>query len=74
MTSGFLIRHLGIKKYVSLICALAQNVRDIQILNSGHWGPEERADFVIKMLDNFVDGNTTTTKGSYPTVLKHYEY
>ncbi|HXX98665.1 MAG TPA: alpha/beta hydrolase [Candidatus Bathyarchaeia archaeon] len=42
--------------------ALAQNVRGIQIPNSGHWGPEERPDFVIKMLDNFFGGNTITTK------------
>ena len=41
---------------------LAQNVQGIQIPNSGHWGPEERPDFVIKMLDNFFGGNTTTTK------------
>jgi pimeloyl-ACP methyl ester carboxylesterase len=41
--------------------ALAQNVRGIQIPNSGHWGPEERPDFVIKMLDNFFGGNTSAT-------------
>ena len=40
---------------------LAQNVRGIQIPNSGHWGPEERPDFVIKMLDNFFAGNSTKT-------------
>jgi pimeloyl-ACP methyl ester carboxylesterase len=36
---------------------LAQNVRGIQIPNSGHYGPEERPDFVIKMLGNFFVGN-----------------
>ena len=41
--------------------ALAQNVRGIQIPNSGHWGPEEQPDFVIKMLDNFFAGNSTRT-------------
>ena len=41
--------------------ALAQNVRGIQVPNSGHWIPEERPDFVIKLLDNFFGGNTTNT-------------
>jgi pimeloyl-ACP methyl ester carboxylesterase len=41
--------------------ALAQNVRCIQIPNSGHWGPEERPDFVLKMLDHFFAGNSTKT-------------
>ena len=41
--------------------ALAQNVRGIQVPNSGHWIPEERPDFVIKLLDNFFGGNTTKT-------------
>ena len=49
---------------------LAQNVRGIQIPNSGHWGPEERPDFVIKMLDNFFGGNTTITSPSDP-ILKN---
>jgi len=40
--------------------ALAQNVTGIQVPNSGHWIPEERPDFVIKLLDNFFGGNTTT--------------
>ncbi|MGB8935866.1 MAG: alpha/beta hydrolase [Candidatus Nitrosopolaris sp.] len=39
--------------------ALAQNVRGIQVPDSGHWIPEERPDFVIKLLDNFFGGNTT---------------
>ena len=42
--------------------ALAQNVRRIQVPNSGHWIPEERPDFVIKMLDNFIVRNSTKTK------------
>ena len=41
--------------------ALAQNVTGIQVPNSGHWIPEERPDFVIKMLDNFFAGSTTNT-------------
>jgi pimeloyl-ACP methyl ester carboxylesterase len=40
---------------------LAQNVLGIQVPNSGHWIPEERPDFVIKMLDNFFGGSTTNT-------------
>jgi pimeloyl-ACP methyl ester carboxylesterase len=41
---------------------LSQNVQGIIVPNSGHWIPEERPDFVIKMLDNFFGGNTTKTK------------
>jgi pimeloyl-ACP methyl ester carboxylesterase len=42
---------------------LAQNVQGIKVPNSGHFIPEERPDFVIKMLDNFFGvGNTTKTK------------
>jgi len=41
---------------------LAQNVQSIIVPNSGHWIPEERPDFVIKMLDNFFGGDTTKTK------------
>jgi hypothetical protein len=29
--------------------ALGQNIRGIQVPNSGHWIPEERPDFVIKV-------------------------
>jgi YVTN family beta-propeller protein len=46
--------------------ALAQNVLGIQVPNSGHWIPEERPDFVIKMLDNFFAGNTANTDTSDP--------
>ena len=41
---------------------LAHNVQGVIVPNSGHWIPEEQPDFVIKMLDNFFDGNTTKTK------------
>jgi pimeloyl-ACP methyl ester carboxylesterase len=41
---------------------LAQNVTGITVPNSGHWIPEERPDFVIKMLENFFAGNSTKTK------------
>jgi pimeloyl-ACP methyl ester carboxylesterase len=41
---------------------LAQNVQG-KVPNSGHFIPEERPDFVIKMLDNFFGvGTTTKTK------------
>jgi pimeloyl-ACP methyl ester carboxylesterase len=40
--------------------ALSQNVTGIQVPNSGHWIPEERPDFVIKLLDTFFGGYTTT--------------
>ena len=39
--------------------ALAQNVLGIQVPNSGHWIPEERPDFVIKLLGNFFAGSST---------------
>jgi pimeloyl-ACP methyl ester carboxylesterase len=41
---------------------LAQNVQGIIVPNSGHWIPEERPDFVIKMLQNSFGGNTSKTK------------
>ena len=41
---------------------LAQNVTGITVPNSGHWIPEERPSFVIKMLDNFFGSNSTKTK------------
>ena len=40
---------------------LAQNVTGVKVPLSGHWIPEERPDFVIKLLDNFFGGNTTST-------------
>jgi YVTN family beta-propeller protein len=48
--------------------ALAQNVRGIQVPNSGHWIPEERPDFLIKLLENFFAGNNTKTSTSDPIV------
>jgi pimeloyl-ACP methyl ester carboxylesterase len=41
---------------------LAQNVTGVTVPNSGHWIPEERPDFVIKMLNNIFAGNTTKTR------------
>jgi pimeloyl-ACP methyl ester carboxylesterase len=41
--------------------ALAQNVHGIKVPDSGHWIPEERPDFLIKMLDNFFGSNTSAT-------------
>jgi pimeloyl-ACP methyl ester carboxylesterase len=46
---------------LDMMKTLAQNVRGTIIPNSGHWDPEERPDFVIKMLDNFFTGNYTGT-------------
>jgi pimeloyl-ACP methyl ester carboxylesterase len=40
---------------------LAQNASGIIVPNSGHWIPEERPDFVIKMLDTFFGGSSTKT-------------
>jgi pimeloyl-ACP methyl ester carboxylesterase len=40
---------------------LAQNVTGITVPNSGHFIPEEQPDFVVKSLNNFFSGNTTST-------------
>ena len=40
---------------------LAQNVQGVTVPNSGHFIPEEQPDFVVKSLNNFFSGNTTTT-------------
>ena len=40
---------------------LAQNVQGITVSNSGHFIPEERPDFVIKLLNNFFGSNSTKT-------------
>jgi hypothetical protein len=37
--------------------ALAQNVRGIQVPNSGHWIAEEQPDSIIKLLDSLFSGN-----------------
>jgi pimeloyl-ACP methyl ester carboxylesterase len=40
---------------------LAQNVTGITVPNSGHYIPEEQQDVVVKLLDNFFSGNSTTS-------------
>ncbi|HET7283888.1 MAG TPA: hypothetical protein VFI70_04315 [Nitrososphaeraceae archaeon] len=37
------------------------SIHYIKVHNSGHWIPEERPDFVIKLLGNFFGGSTTKT-------------
>jgi pimeloyl-ACP methyl ester carboxylesterase len=39
---------------------LAQNVTGITVPNSGHFIPEEQPDVVVKLLNNFFSGNSTT--------------
>ena len=39
---------------------LAENVTGITVPNSGHWIPEEQPDFLVKSLNNFFSGNSTT--------------
>ena len=51
--------------------ALVQNVRGIQIPNLGHWGPEERPDFVIRMLDNFFVNNSSSTTKTNKYILSN---
>ena len=41
----------GFARYLSMESIIL--VQGIQIADSGHWGAEERPDFVIKMLENF---------------------
>ena len=43
---------------------LAQNVEGIKVPNSGHWIAEEKPIFVVKSLNNFFSGNSTSTKTS----------
>ena len=40
---------------------LVSNVTGITVPNSGHFIPEERPDVVVKLLNNFFSGNSTTT-------------
>ncbi|MGC2573729.1 MAG: hypothetical protein WA364_19615 [Candidatus Nitrosopolaris sp.] len=40
---------------------MANDVRGGLVPNASHWIPEERPDFLIKMLENFFSGNTTNT-------------
>jgi pimeloyl-ACP methyl ester carboxylesterase len=39
---------------------LAQNVTAITVPNSGHWIAEEQPGFLVKVLNNFFSGNSTT--------------
>jgi pimeloyl-ACP methyl ester carboxylesterase len=39
---------------------LAQNVQGITVPNSGHFIQEEQPDVVVKLLNNFFSGNSTT--------------
>jgi len=41
----------------------AQNVQTVVIPNSGHWIPEEQPVRLVKLLDNFFSGNSTTAAG-----------
>jgi hypothetical protein len=40
---------------------LAQNVTGIIVPNSGHYIQEEQPDVVVKLLNNFFSGNSTTS-------------
>jgi pimeloyl-ACP methyl ester carboxylesterase len=40
----------------------AQNVQTVVIPNSGHWIPEEQPVVLVKLLNNFFSGNSTTSK------------
>src|SRR5918999_1407535 len=40
---------------------LAENVTGITVPNSGHFIPDEQPDVVVKLLNNFFSGNSTTT-------------
>jgi pimeloyl-ACP methyl ester carboxylesterase len=42
---------------------LAQNVTGITVSNSGHYIAEEQPDVVVKLLNNFFSGNSTTSSG-----------
>jgi pimeloyl-ACP methyl ester carboxylesterase len=42
---------------------LAQNVTSITVPNSGHWIQEEQPDVVVKLLNDFFSGNSTTSSG-----------
>jgi pimeloyl-ACP methyl ester carboxylesterase len=42
---------------------LAQNVTAIAVPNSGHWIAEEQPVFLVKLLNNFFSGNSTTSSG-----------
>ena len=40
---------------------LAQNVQTVIVPNSGHWIQEEQPVILVKLLNNFFSGNSTTT-------------
>ena len=40
---------------------LAQNVTSITVPNSEHWIAKEQPDVVVKLLNNFFSGNSTTS-------------
>jgi pimeloyl-ACP methyl ester carboxylesterase len=40
---------------------LAENVQGIKVPNSGHFIQEEQPDVVVKLLNNFFSGNSTTS-------------
>jgi pimeloyl-ACP methyl ester carboxylesterase len=42
---------------------LAENVTSITVPNSGHWIAEEQPDFLVKVLNNFFSGISTTSGG-----------
>jgi pimeloyl-ACP methyl ester carboxylesterase len=44
---------------------LAQNVTAITVPNSGHYIAEEQPDFLVKSLNDFFSGNSTTSSESY---------
>jgi pimeloyl-ACP methyl ester carboxylesterase len=39
---------------------LAQNVQGVTVPNSGHFIPEEQPVFVVKLLNNFFSGSSST--------------
>ena len=39
---------------------LAQNVQGVTVPNSGHFIPEEQPVFLVKLLNNFFSGNSST--------------
>ena len=53
---------------------LAENVQGIRVPNSGHFIAEEQPDVVVKLLNNFFSGNSTTktSKWGFPIILQLY--
>jgi hypothetical protein len=48
---------------------LAQNVQSIIVPNSGHWIAEEQPVVLVKLLNNFFSGNSTTETNRYGTPM-----